>query len=298
MSNRARCRGFTLVELLVVIGIIALLISILLPSLNKARQAAMAVQCSSNMRTIGQFFHNYLDSNRGKFPFVMANCPNNYYVGSYADTWPSAIDYKPVMNDNAGASPPNTYLNLNIQDTNVWHCPFYQDPGPNGPVNKSYVLSGSSFYDTQGGPGRGQTYGKINSVFGDRSQMSPQGGSQMTQELRVPSKMGASDTVMMTEIPPCNTPWNTANGANSNNFGDGPYGCVDFYDWFYLNGPYTHNFTDANFLFLDGHVEKIKPPIKYTAGNNWYNLWTINNYQYSQMFSVDKSGHCLDDMQY
>jgi prepilin-type N-terminal cleavage/methylation domain-containing protein/prepilin-type processing-associated H-X9-DG protein len=60
--------AFTLVELLVVIGIIALLIAILLPSLNRARQTAAAVSSLSNLRQLGLGLTMYVNENRGFFP--------------------------------------------------------------------------------------------------------------------------------------------------------------------------------------------------------------------------------------
>jgi prepilin-type N-terminal cleavage/methylation domain-containing protein/prepilin-type processing-associated H-X9-DG protein len=62
------CRGFTLVELLVVIGIIALLVSILLPALNKARRAAMDMQCLSNLRQVAQASLIYAHDWKGVLP--------------------------------------------------------------------------------------------------------------------------------------------------------------------------------------------------------------------------------------
>jgi len=68
-----RKRAFTLVELLVVIGIIALLISILLPSLSKARESANRTACLSNIKQITLAFIMYTTENKGYFPFCALN---------------------------------------------------------------------------------------------------------------------------------------------------------------------------------------------------------------------------------
>ena len=68
MRKTIRPRGFTLTELLVVIGVIALLIGILLPTLSRAREASRKTACLSNLRTLGQALHMYAQDNHDKLP--------------------------------------------------------------------------------------------------------------------------------------------------------------------------------------------------------------------------------------
>ncbi len=67
-SSAVRRRGFTLVELLVVIGVIAVLVAMLLPALNKARAAAQTVQCAANLRQIHMGFVLFLQNHNDKSP--------------------------------------------------------------------------------------------------------------------------------------------------------------------------------------------------------------------------------------
>src|SRR5436190_20808140 len=84
---RRRIRAaFRLVELLVVIGIIAILIAVLLPALKTAREHALSVQCLANLRSCGQILYLYANQNRGFFPPMFLSEPQKLPSGEAIGT--------------------------------------------------------------------------------------------------------------------------------------------------------------------------------------------------------------------
>ena len=131
--------GFTLVELLVVIGIIALLIGILLPVLNRAREKAQMVRCLSNLHQIGLGFFAYAADNKGRLPPMMIwykpnllRAPYSHYIGVPGVTGDIRQDLKKYV------------------DYNLLQCPLCKrmelDPPP-GSQNLP-VLPGPTYIET------------------------------------------------------------------------------------------------------------------------------------------------------
>src|SRR4051794_36688870 len=202
------CRSahaFTLVELLVVIGIIALLISILMPALQKARAQAIQTQCLSNLRQVGLFMQMYANENKDRVPigyngnqgwngYTVYEAGNFYtLIGRLVESGhaqvpeaffcPAQIDPRFMFNQPENPWPVPTpvagkhhRMGYTVRPSTSWNnSGAYKGwPNPGSIVRLSRIKSRAMIVDIVGIPGNSPDFTlvhhkKLNVLYGDRS---------------------------------------------------------------------------------------------------------------------------------
>ena len=227
---RKRPRAFTLVELLVVVAIIALLVSILMPSLSKAKEQTRRVLCASNLRNCGTALSIYTAENRGYFPPAYHN-DRSYQACIYRSR---SMDWD--LRD---------YIRPYIGDFNLWKCPALPMTTSIGDYPPGNVFTDCTSYATY------RYYpGRRGPQFARRG--TEQYNNPKPQPNRYVNVDNAAGRVMMQDT--FIDDW-VATGMMLFNHGQGVLihdGDGGYPTAAYRNGPYGYG---AGIVFYDGHAE-------------------------------------------
>jgi prepilin-type N-terminal cleavage/methylation domain-containing protein/prepilin-type processing-associated H-X9-DG protein len=134
--------AFTLVELLVVVGIILVLVSLVLSSFNRARALSSRVRCENNVRTLLMATQQYvMNDEQGRLPYANWGPGGTYDPGPAQPGW--LYDYPKV-----GTTPHDMRTGAlwkYIQNEDVYHCPLHTPPYAAGPSENitSYLINGA-----------------------------------------------------------------------------------------------------------------------------------------------------------
>jgi prepilin-type N-terminal cleavage/methylation domain-containing protein/prepilin-type processing-associated H-X9-DG protein len=213
LSLRRSRFGFTLIELLVVIAIIAILIGLLLPAVQKVREAAARMKCANNLKQWGLAMHNYHDTN-GKFPYFTSVSPRRHNWAPFVMPFLEQGNLVAGYNMNVHwYDAPN--LVMTQQQLSIFYCPSDR-PGAMWTDQTGYVSARGNYLVCYGNvlfgggqltPGRG--------IFGC-SAIQNAGANQFTpyQTQIVQITDGTSNTLLMSEVIVAKSDNNQGGGGN------------------------------------------------------------------------------------